>query len=64
MLTMGMPVGERAGHGCLGGTVDQYPTADPALAGAGRRPVLLDDLPAHAGVRAAAQAISGGLKRS
>jgi hypothetical protein len=26
--------------------------------------VLLDDLPAHAGVRAAAQAISGGLKRS
>ena len=29
----------------------------------GEQPVLLEDLPAHAGVRAVAEAVSGGLRR-
>jgi 4-alpha-glucanotransferase len=43
------------------GTVDEYPNWRIPLAGADGRPVLLDDLPAHAGVRDVAQAVSGGL---
>jgi len=43
------------------GTVDEYPNWRIPLTGADGRPVLLDDLPAHAGVRAVAQAVSGGL---
>lgn len=54
-----MPVeGERAGHGGLGSTVDEFP-----LASAGRRPVLPEDRPGHAGIRAMADAVSGGLRR-
>ena len=45
---------KRAGHG---GPVSQRRIP---LTGADRQPVLLDDLPAHAGVRAVTQAISGG----
>ena len=43
------------------GTVDEYPNWRIPLAGADGQPALLDDLPAHAGVRAVAQAVSGGL---
>ena len=42
------------------GTVDEYPNWRIPLAGADGQPVLLDDLPAHAGVRAVTQAVSGG----
>jgi 4-alpha-glucanotransferase len=45
------------------GTVDEYPNWRIPLTGADGRPVLLDDLPAHAGVRAVARAVSGGLRR-
>ena len=43
------------------GTVDEYPNWRIPLTGADGQPVLLDDLPAHAGVRAVAQAVSGGI---
>jgi 4-alpha-glucanotransferase len=43
------------------GTVDEYPNWRIPLTGADGQPVLLDDLPAHAGVRAVAQAVSRGL---
>jgi 4-alpha-glucanotransferase len=43
------------------GTVQEYPNWRIPLAGADGRPVRLDDLPAHPGVRAVAQAVSGGL---
>ena len=46
------------------GTVDEYPNWRIPLTGADGRPVLLDDLPAHTGVRAVAQAVSGGLERT
>jgi 4-alpha-glucanotransferase len=46
------------------GTVDEYPNWRIPLTGADGRPVLLDNLPAHAGVRAVAQAVSGGLERA
>ena len=45
------------------GTVDEYPNWRIPLAGADGQPVLLEDLPAHAGVRAVATAVSGGLRR-
>jgi len=43
------------------GTVDEYPNWRVPLVGADGQPVLLEDLPAHAGVRAVAQAVSGGV---
>ena len=52
--------GERRSQN-MPGTVDEYPNWRVPLAGADGQPVLLDDLPAHAGVRAVAQAVSGGL---
>ena len=45
------------------GTVDEYPNWRIPLAGADGQPVLLEDLPAHAGVRAVADAVSGRLRR-
>jgi 4-alpha-glucanotransferase len=45
------------------GTVDEYPNWRIPLAGADGQPVLLEDLPGHAGVRAVADAVSGGLRR-
>ena len=44
------------------GTVDEYPNWRIPLTGADGQPVLLDDLPAHAGVRGVAQAVSRGLQ--
>jgi 4-alpha-glucanotransferase len=46
------------------GTVDEYPNWRVPLTGADGQPVLIDDLPAHAGVLAVAQAVSGGLEPS
>ena len=43
------------------GTVDEYPNWRIPLTGADGQSVLLEDLPAHAGVRAVARAVSGGL---
>jgi 4-alpha-glucanotransferase len=43
------------------GTVEEYPNWRIPLAGADGQPVRLDDLPAHPGVRAVAQAVSDGL---
>ena len=43
------------------GTVDEYPNWRIPLTGADGQPVLLDDLPAHTGVRDVAQAVSRGL---
>jgi hypothetical protein len=54
---------KRAGHGGLGGTVDQYPN------GGSRSPVPAGSrcrwrtCPGHAGIRAMADAVSGGLRR-
>jgi 4-alpha-glucanotransferase len=45
------------------GTVDEYPNWRIPLAYADGQPVLLDDLPAHAGVRAVATVVAGGLRR-
>ncbi len=45
------------------GTVDEYPNWRIPLTGADGQPVLLDDLPAHPGVRAIAAAVSGCLHR-
>jgi 4-alpha-glucanotransferase len=45
------------------GTVDEYPNWRIPLTGADRRPVLLEDLSAHAGIRAVADAVAGGLRR-
>ena len=44
------------------GTADEYPNWRIPLTGGDGKPVLLDDLPGHAGVRAVAQAVSGGLR--
>jgi 4-alpha-glucanotransferase len=45
------------------GTVDEYPNWRIPLAGPDGEPVLLEDLPGHAGVRSVARAVSGGLRR-
>ena len=44
------------------GTVDEYPNWRVPLTDGDGQPVLLEDLPAHAGVRAVAGAVSGGLR--
>ena len=44
------------------GTVDEYPNWRIPLTGADGQPVLLEDLPAHGGVRAVAEAVAGGLR--
>ncbi len=43
------------------GTVDEYPNWRIPLTDGDGKPVLLEDLPAHAGVRTVADAVSGGL---
>ncbi len=43
------------------GTATEYPNWRIPLAGPDGQPVLLDDLPAHAGIRAVARAVSGVL---
>jgi 4-alpha-glucanotransferase len=55
-------VGERRPQN-VPGTVDEYPNWRIPLAGGGGDPVLLEDLPGDAGVRAVASATAGGLRR-
>jgi 4-alpha-glucanotransferase len=45
------------------GTVDEYPNWRIPLGDADGKPLLLEDLPAHAGVRAVAAAVNAGLRR-
>jgi len=45
------------------GTVDEYPNWRIPLTGSDGQPVMLEDLPAHPGIRAVAEAVSGGLRR-
>ena len=45
------------------GTVNEYPNWRIPLADGQGAPVLLEDLPAHEGVRAVAEAVSGDLRR-
>ncbi|MDQ2813041.1 MAG: 4-alpha-glucanotransferase, partial [Actinomycetota bacterium] len=45
------------------GTVDEYPNWRIPLTDSEGKPVLLEDLPAHAGVRAVAEAVSGDPRR-
>ena len=53
-------VGERRPQN-MPGTVDEYPNWRIPLTDGEGKPVLLEDLPAHAGVRAVTDAVSGGL---
>ena len=45
------------------GTVDEYPNWRIPLTDGDGEPVLLDDLPAQAGLRAVTAAVSAGLRR-
>ena len=54
--------GERRAQN-MPGTVDEYPNWRIPLTGADGQPVLLEDLSAHAGIRAVADAVAGGLRR-
>ena len=62
-VSLAEAVGERRPQN-MPGTVDEYPNWRIPLAGADGRPVLLEDLPAHAGIRAVVRAVSGGPGRS
>jgi len=65
-VLVGVSLAEAAGERRpqnMPGTVDEYPNWRIPLTGADGQPVLLDDLPAHAGVRAVTQAVSCGLNR-
>ena len=66
-MLVGVSLAEAAGERRpqnMPGTVDEYPNWRIPLAGPDGRPVLLEDLPAHAGIRAVVRAVSGGLGRS
>jgi 4-alpha-glucanotransferase len=63
-MLVGVSLAEAAGERRpqnMPGTVEEYPNWRIPLAGAGGRPVLLEDLPAHAGIRAVVRAVSGAL---
>jgi len=60
-VSLAEAVGERRPQN-LPGTVNEYPNWRIPLADGNGAPVLLEDLPAHAGVRAVAEAVSGGLR--
>jgi 4-alpha-glucanotransferase len=65
-MLIGVSLAEAAGERRpqnMPGTVDEYPNWRVPLADADGKPLLLEDLPAHAGVRAVAGAVSGGLRR-
>src|SRR5271165_2044321 len=65
-VLIGVSLAEAAGERRpqnMPGTVDEYPNWRIPLTGADGQPVLLEDLPAHAGVRAVAAAVAGGLRR-
>ncbi len=63
-MLVGVSLAEAAGERRpqnMPGTVEEYPNWRIPLAGADGRPVLLEDLPAHAGIRAVVRAVSGAL---
>jgi 4-alpha-glucanotransferase len=60
-VSLAEAVGERRPQN-LPGTVNEYPNWRIPLADGDGAPVLLEDLPAHRGVRAVAEAVSGGLR--
>jgi 4-alpha-glucanotransferase len=65
-MLIGVSLAEAAGDRRpqnLPGTVDEYPNWRMPLTGPDGTPVLLEDLPAHEGVRAVAAAVSGGPQR-
>ena len=65
-VLIGVSLAEAAGEQRpqnMPGTVDEYPNWRIPLTGADGNPVLLDDLPAHTGVRAVAEAVAYGLRR-
>jgi 4-alpha-glucanotransferase len=65
-MLIGVSLAEAAGERRpqnMPGTVEEYPNWQIPLADASGQPVLLEDLPGHAGVRAVAEAVSGGLGR-
>jgi 4-alpha-glucanotransferase len=64
-MLIGVSLAEAAGERRpqnLPGTVHEYPNWRIPLADGDGAPVLLEDLPAHEGVRAVAAAVSGGLR--
>ena len=64
-VLIGVSLAEAAGERRpqnMPGTVDEYPNWRVPLTGADGEPVLLEDLPAHQGVRAVARAVSNGLR--
>jgi 4-alpha-glucanotransferase len=58
-VSLAEAVGERRPQN-LPGTVNEYPNWRIPLADGAGAPVLLEDLPAHDGVRAVAEAVRGG----
>ncbi len=63
-LLIGVSLADAAGERRpqnMPGTVDEYPNWRIPLTDSEGKPVLLEDLPAHPGVRAVAEAVSGGL---
>jgi 4-alpha-glucanotransferase len=60
-VSLAEAVGERRPQN-LPGTVNEYPNWRIPLADRDGAPVLLEDLPAHEGVRAVAGAVAGGLR--
>jgi 4-alpha-glucanotransferase len=61
-VSLAEAVGDRRPQN-LPGTVNEYPNWRIPLADGEGTPVLLEDLPAHEGVQAVAEAVSGGLRR-
>ena len=59
-VSLAEAVGERRSQN-MPGTTTEYPNWRLPLCGPGGEPVLLEDLPAHAGVRAVAHAVACGL---
>ena len=65
-VLIGVSLAEAAGERRpqnMPGTVDEYPNWRVPLGDAEGKPLLLEDLPAHEGVRAVATAVSAGLRR-
>jgi 4-alpha-glucanotransferase len=60
-VSLAEAVGERRSQN-FPGTVNEYPNWRIPLADGDGAPVLLEDLPTHEGVRAVAEAVSGGLR--
>ncbi len=65
-MLIGVSLAEAAGERRpqnMPGTVDEYPNWRIPLTGRDGEPVLLEELPAHQGVRAVARAVCDGLRR-